>query len=455
MSPSRRPPLPARVTAYVLIVVIATLAVTPFSTFAEGYVRGRVAFADAALLAALIVGAHLRPIRIGPKRRVNVSAAPEMAAVLLLPGPLAVLTLALSTLLGEAHLRRAPIVQRTFNTSAAALRAAAGVSVNAALLTLNLGPATDLLGALTAATVMHAGSTLLVIGIAAVQLRENPLPRAWAAQRQTWATEWALLLTGMMTALATAQQAWALALLAAPAAIAYRALRDGVALQAQTRLALEELADIVDMRDHYTFEHSRRVAELSRATARRLNLPPDEVEQVTMAARVHDVGKIGIKSSVLMKPGKLTDPEWLEMRTHPEVGARLIANFPQFARGKALVLHHHERYDGKGYPRGLAGEQIPFGARILAAADAWDAMTSHRAYRRALDLDHVRGEMHRGSGTQFDPAVVEAFLAVLAERPDLAIPTVNVEQDVDEAPRPDTVTPPEGSPAATESKTAA
>jgi HD-GYP domain-containing protein (c-di-GMP phosphodiesterase class II) len=447
--------IPPRVTLYVAVVAATTLLIAPFSRLAEGYVGGPVALADAVLLAALIVGAHLRPIQIGPKRKVNVSAAPEMAAVLLLPGPLAVLTLALSTLLGEAHLRRAPFVQRTFNTSAAALRAAAGALVNAAFLQMNLGPAADLLGALTAAIVMHAGSTLLVIGIAAVQLRENPLPRAWAAQRQTWATEWALLLTGMMTALATAQQAWALALLAAPAAIAYRALRDGVALQAQTRLALEELADIVDMRDHYTFEHSRRVAELARATARRLNLPPDEIEQVTMAGRVHDVGKIGIKSSVLMKPGKLTDPEWLEMRTHPEVGARLIGNFPQFARGKALVLHHHERYDGKGYPRGLAGEQIPFGARILAAADAWDAMTSHRAYRKALDLDHVRGEMRRGSGTQFDPAVVEAFLAVLEERPDLAIPAVNVEQDVDEAPQPAAVAPPEGATPPAETKTAA
>ncbi len=228
----------------------------------------------------------------------------------------------------------------------------------------------------------------------------------------------------------------ALLLLAGPAVLAQRALRDGVAPQAQTRLALEELADIIDMRDHYTYEHSRRVAELARATARRLGLKTDAVELVTMAGRVHDVGKIGIKSSVLMKPGKLTDVEWQEMRSYPVVGARLIANFPRVAQGRELVLHHHERYDGKGYPGRLAGNRIPLGARILAVANAWDAMTSHRAYRRALNLDHVRAEMTRGSGTQFDPEILAAFLATLDERPDLAMPAVQVEQDVDSAPAP-------------------
>jgi HD-GYP domain-containing protein (c-di-GMP phosphodiesterase class II) len=287
---------------------------------------------------------------------------------------------------------------------------------------------------LGAAAGMYVTATALVLGITAVQLRENPLRRAWASQRETMITEAALSLTGILTALAAAERPWALLLLIAPAAIAQRALRDGVALRAQTRLALEELADIVDMRDHYTYEHSRRVAELARATAKRLGLRDEAVELVTMAGRVHDVGKIGIKSSVLMKPGKLTDAEWQEMRSHPVVGARLITNFPQFALGRELVLHHHERYDGKGYPGKLAGERIPLGARILAVADAWDAMTSHRAYRRALDLAHVRAEMERGSGTQFDPDVVHAFLAVLDERPDLAAPAVQVEQDVDHGP---------------------
>ncbi len=263
-------------------------------------------------------------------------------------------------------------------------------------------------------------------------MRENPLRRAWATPHDTLVAEAALGLVGIMAALASADHPWTLPLLVVPAALAQRALRDGVALRAQTRQALEDLADVVDMRDHYTFQHSQRVAELARATARQLRLPASEVELITMAGRVHDVGKIGIKSTVLMKPGKLSDREFAEMRSHPVVGARLIGNFPQFARGRAYVLHHHERFDGKGYPERLAGEQIPFGARVLAVADAWDAMTSHRAYRQALPLERVYAELERGRGAQFDPAVLDAFLHVLRERPDLAAAHTTEAQDTDE-----------------------
>jgi len=114
-----------------------------------------------------------------------------------------------------------------------------------------------------------------------------------------------------------------------------------------------------------------------------------------------------------------------------EVGARLIAQFPQFDRGRELILAHHERYDGSGYPRKLAGEQIPLGARVIAVADAWDAMTSNRAYRKALDLAAVYAELERHRGTQFDPVVVDAFLAALVARPELAALHVEESQDVD------------------------
>jgi HD-GYP domain-containing protein (c-di-GMP phosphodiesterase class II) len=429
----RRPLVPRRVRLYVAAVAVAALILLPLSRLAAGTLHGPVAAFGALALAGLIVGAHRRPVQIGLKRKVDVGTAPEVAAVLLLPGPLAAFTLVVAALVGEAHLR-APLVQRLFNIALAMLRATAATAAYAAVLRVGPPTITTPAAMLAAAITMYVSTTFLVLGIAAVQLRENPIRRAWTGQRDVLVAEAALSLTGILTALATAQQAWALLLVAAPAVIAQRALRDGVALQAQTRLALEDLADVVDMRDHYTYEHSRRVAELARATARRLGLRADLVELVTMAGRVHDVGKIGIKSSVLMKPSRLTESEWQEMRSHPVVGARLIANFPQFARGRELVLHHHERFDGKGYPHGLAGDRIPFGARILAVADAWDAMTSHRAYRRALDLDHVRAEMERGSGTQFDPDVVRAFLAVLDERPDLATPAVQVEQDIDATP---------------------
>jgi len=427
VSSTARRSAPLRVRAYVWAVLALALTLLPVSAL-HSVAWSAVAVVEAVLLATLIAAAHRRPIQIGLKRTLNVSTAPEVAAVLLLPGPLAVLALIAGTAAGE---RRAPLIQRAFNLAVAAMRAIAGIAVLALQPHLSPHAVAEPAVALTAVCVMYGVGLLLVVGVAGVQLRENPLRRAWATPRDTLVAEATLGLTGVMAALATTQGAWALALLIAPAAIAQRALRDGVALKAQTRLALEDLADIVDMRDHYTFEHSRRVAELSRATAQKLGLGAAEVDLITMSGRVHDVGKIGIKSSVLMKPGSLTDREFAEMRSHPVVGARLIANFPQFARGHDYVLHHHERFDGKGYPRGLAGAAIPFGARVLAVADAWDAMTSHRAYRKALVIETVYAELERGRGTQFDPRVLDAFLQALAERPDLAAYHTAETQDVD------------------------
>ncbi|MHB8577746.1 MAG: HD-GYP domain-containing protein [Dehalococcoidia bacterium] len=426
----RRQAVPKRMIAYVSVVAICAVGLTPASLVAHGASHGLTALLEALALAGMIGWARRRPVQIGLKRRISVSTAPELAAVLLLPGPVALVTLLAGMLAGQ-HGRRGPLIQHIFNYSSPIIRAVLGMVVFTGVRELGPAAISEPAAALGAAFVMHCTAQYLVVGIAAVQLRENPLRRAWAGQRDTAVAETALALTGIMTWLATAQHAWALAMLAAPLAIAHYALRDGVALRAQTRLALEDLADIVDMRDHYTFEHSRRVAELARVTARCLGLANADVELVTMAGRVHDVGKIGIKSSVLMKPGGLSDRDWQEMRSHPEVGARLIGNFPQFANGRDLVLHHHERFDGKGYPKGLAGDQIPFGARILACADAWDAMTSHRAYRRALDIDQVYGELERGRGKQFDPTVLDAFLRALHERPDLAIIHVDTSQEID------------------------
>lgn len=424
------PRLQPRLLVYVASVVVAALVLAPLSLLTRGSVSGPAGILHAVVLAGLIAGARRYPVQIGNQHKANVSSAPEIAAVLLLPGPVALIAVAVGTIAGEPN-PHAHLIQRIFNLSIAVIKVVAAGLLYSGLRHIGPHVVMEPVGSICAGVVLYVVALVLVAGVAATQLRENPLRLMRKTQLTAVIPELTLTMTGIMAALAARHDAWAALLLVAPAVIAQRALRDGVALQAQTRLALEDLADIVDMRDHYTFEHSRRVADLSRATARKLSLKADEVELITMAGRVHDVGKIGIKSSVLMKPGKLTEREWREMRSHPEVGARLISHFPQFARGREYVLHHHERFDGKGYPLGLKGEEIPFGARVMAVADAWDAMTSHRSYRRALDIDAVRAEVARCSGTQFDPRVVEAFLAVLAERPDLALPDHNVEQEID------------------------
>jgi hypothetical protein len=305
----------------VAVVAGAALLLAPLTTRAVGALRGAAAATAAGTLAALIIGAQRGPVHIGTRRKANVSTAPEVAAVLLLPGPLAVLTLAAGTLLGEAQVR-ARTVQRLFNAAVAVLKTLAGLLTATAVLHLYRGPAVVAgpAASLAVAAALYGSTVVLVRGMAAVQLREHPLRRAWAPGRDLLVAEVALSLTGILAARAAVHEVWTLVLLAAPAAIAQRALRTGVALEAETRLALEELADIVDLRDHYTFEHSRRVAELVRAVARRLRLHEALVEQITMAGRVHDVGKIGIKSSVLMKPGALTAAEWGRCAPTPRWG---------------------------------------------------------------------------------------------------------------------------------------
>ena len=198
---------------------------------------------------------------------------------------------------------------------------------------------------------------------------------------------------------------------------------------AQEQLAAAMLlAETLDMRDVGTARHSQTVGRYAEEIARALGLPEPHVERIRAAGVLHDIGKLGVADAVLKKPGALTDEEWAEMRRHPELGARILdhANLRDIS---AWVLAHHERIDGRGYPHGLAGDVIPLEARILAVADAYEAMTADRAYRAALGHDAAQQELRDGSGSQFDPEVVEAFLAVLTRgrktrRPGLGVRVV-------------------------------
>ena len=175
---------------------------------------------------------------------------------------------------------------------------------------------------------------------------------------------------------------------------------------------LMSLAEALDVRDTGNAVHSRTVGRYSRLIAVELGLSAERVERVRVAGVLHDVGKIGVSDPVLVKTGPLVDDDWKELRTHPEIGAQLLSR-PELADLRSWVLAHHERPDGKGYPRGLAGDDIPLEARILAAADAYEAMTRGRVYREALGREAAREELRAGSGSQFDRRVVDAFLVAL------------------------------------------
>lgn len=176
--------------------------------------------------------------------------------------------------------------------------------------------------------------------------------------------------------------------------------------------AIRALVSMLEQRDLYTGDHSRRMTELAGRLARQMGCPPEEVEAVRWAAILHDLGKVGIPDETLRKPAELSAEEWKLMKTHPQKGAEIILMLSGLEHVAMLVLAHHERFDGTGYPYGLSGNRIPLGARILAVVDAYTAMTDGRVYRPAISHPEALAELRRCAGSHFDPQVVEAFLAL-------------------------------------------
>jgi len=172
------------------------------------------------------------------------------------------------------------------------------------------------------------------------------------------------------------------------------------------------LAYALEAKDEYTSGHSRRVTEKAVAIAEELDISQENIEQLRLAALVHDIGKIGIEEPTLNKPGSLTDEEYHYIKSHPEIGERILTPIVEDKEILDIVRHHHERYDGLGYPDRLEAEQIPLGARIVAVADTYDAMTSDRSYRKAMSNEDACDEIRRCKNYQFDPVIVDAFLKI-------------------------------------------
>ena len=198
---------------------------------------------------------------------------------------------------------------------------------------------------------------------------------------------------------------------ASTAAMAIENLRLNQTIVDAYKSTITALAAAIDAKDHYTRGHSRRVTEYALMGAASLSLSKDELEDIEYGGILHDVGKIGIADSILTKPGPLTDEERDIIRRHPLIGANMLFGIPFLEKARILVLHHHERYDGGGYPHGVKGEAIPVGARLLAVADAFDTMVTDRPYRAALGVDYGINELYKCKGTQFCPVAVEAFIA--------------------------------------------
>ncbi|MEX2236970.1 MAG: HD domain-containing phosphohydrolase [Dehalococcoidia bacterium] len=420
-----------------LVVVLAgTLSLLVVLAVPAGALSGDQVL-QAAILGLMIAGARNFPIHLSPASKIFVDTAAIFAAILLLPAPWALATAGGGILVGEA-MRRGHPLQFVFGVAETVVEVAAAAMIYYLLQADGVGSGTaaeiNLLAIGLAAVAVYALNVVLVDTIIALTIGFGSLRWSVSRHRVDLPQQVALYFLGLFAALTAYHYPLTLAFLAIPASVVYISLRDGQFLRRGAQETLESLADIVDLRDHYTFEHSTRVANLARAVAGEMKLNPDQIEAVYTGARIHDVGKIGIKGEVLLKEGPLSDDDWREMKTHPELGATLVSKFPDYISAAQYVLAHHERFDGRGYPNKLKGKDIPLGARIISVADCFDAMTSKRPYRSALDIAVTIAEIRRNAGKQFDPECVAALINVLnrqgllpASEQSLAVPMLQPE----------------------------
>ena len=400
---------------YILAVLGTALAALPASAAFRGDLRptDTVLFAVLMTMAAV---AQLWPVHLSVKMKITVDDTATFAAALLL-GPFYAMIVAGGTTLIALHFRG--VRQRWYNRGFNAATAVLSTGAAATVFLLIAGPGAQVdrepwaIG--LAAIAKYLVNSTLVDVVVALQMRRNPLAGWWTLHRRLLPYEAALLVLGALAAIAAQAQPWTLVLFGVPMAIVLFTVRDSARVREQTKSAILELADLIDLRDPYTHGHSQRVATLAERLARRMKLETTQVALIRDAARVHDIGKIGTNDLVLLKKGPLDDAERAEMQRHVEIGHRLLSHIPEFFEGAELVLAHHERHDGKGYPRGLAGDELPLEVSVISVADSYDAMTTDRPYRRGLPWPAVRAELIRGRGTQWRDRAVDVFVEMIDE----------------------------------------
>ncbi|MCL6478298.1 MAG: HD-GYP domain-containing protein [Peptococcaceae bacterium] len=274
----------------------------------------------------------------------------------------------------------------------------------------------DLLAFISASLVYNVVNNFLVAAVVSLTTKRNILHVIKTDFKMVFLFYSALAPMSMQMVLLYNIQPFTIVLILPLLALAHTSLSNYFSLKAETRKTLEALADFVDCKDRYTAEHSRRVTGYAGAIAEEMGIDDAVKDLIELAGRVHDLGKIAVSDSILLSPKPLTDSEVEAMQTHPDTAYNILKSLNMYRMGSVIVREHHERYDGNGYPQGLESDKIHIGARILAVADAYDAMTSDRPYRKAMSEEEAIGELRKNAGTQFDPAVVEAFINVLAKK---------------------------------------
>lgn len=378
-----------------------------------------------AVFAALEALAIMFPLHFTRSHKLAINDAVHIAALLMFGPTLATLCVGVGALGGYLVLlsrRRRGVRDVLFGVGKAMLAVAFGGFAYHLLVPLGTPFVVEQLSTLVAlpgaVLALFLGNTLPTAVIISLQ-HERSMLDVWRAGRRVDGMQTiGLYLVGLMAAATVPGHPWAAVVMVLPTAPIYVSLKRTVQfldqqLDEQTIVAVESMADTVDLRDVTTIDHSKRVANYAVQIAERMGLSASQVATIRMAARVHDLGNIGVPDHVLKKSGPLAPEEREQVVRHVEIGYEILSRFVEFRECRELVRQHHEHYDGTGYPGGLKGDAVMVGAQVVAVADALDAMTNERPYRRALAMEAVLGQFQAGRGRQWHPGVVDAADAVL------------------------------------------
>lgn len=402
---------------YVYILTLLAIAVIIFSWYLGAGLTFRVNDVAYLLILATITDGFM--LKFNKNYAVTPIPTIHIAAIFLLPPQATVLIALLSIVIDQAVKQRSGLLKGIFNVSHRVI--IAGVpSFMVYFSGINIRKINDLNFLLVAAGIILV-YYLLDVGLVDLVITFSRSVSFWQIWKLNTSSTLVLDLTlpalGIILAVIWLQSPIFCLLLAFPIIVNQNAYRSLKLLENETTQAIIAITELVEARDPYTFGHSIRVAGYCRALCRELGLSEELVEQISLSGQVHDLGKIGISDNVLRKPGALTAEEWVEMKKHPETGAKILANYSFYEDGVNEVLYHHEAWDGTGYPEGLTEENIPLGARIIAVADSFDAMTTDRPYRKGMPIIKALSILNDRRNIQWDARVVDAFLQVIQKTP--------------------------------------
>ena len=419
--------IPARVMFYVAILAAAALCSTIYSAFHIGpLVADQISISCIFVILAVLAEVYATWIPTY-NWEISSSIAIYLAALFILGAELAVLLVFVASLRSEMLLRwrsededmASGLLAIAFNVSQLVVTVTLAGFLLQALQrqSLDVTGIRDLGLAIATFGIYFAANLSFVIGIVALTEAKKFTLSLADSIRQFFVQYLVLCVSALLLSALYSISVWHVLLALFPLTLVHVSFRGYVKLQTEARNTFEKISQLLDARDHYTAVHSMEVAALAVKIGVEMGLGRREIERIDIAARVHDIGKIAVPDAILLKPGKLSEDEWIKMREHPVISAELIAGIEIYSPVAKAVRHEHERWNGTGYPDGLKGEEIPLLSRIIAAADIYNALSTDRPYRKAFSREETARMINDMTEVELDPLVSAALLRVLEDMP--------------------------------------